>query len=210
MRIILRALEQRPAEDKLALIRAVESTARTTFPDAQATGPYVLLASLISSVLGDQMTSALIAAAGIVVCMWLAFRDWRIALMSLVPNVLPILLVVGGLGWSGTPINIGAAMVASVSLGLTVDASILYLTDYQRARAAGLGHLEAVQKTHSGAGLALVLASLALMSGFAVLIVSEFIPLVFFGALVSVAMAGGLLGNVVLLPLMLRWLPDRR
>jgi predicted RND superfamily exporter protein len=46
------------------------------------------------------------------------------------------------------------------------------------------------------------------MSGFAVLTLSEFIPLVFFGALVSVAMAVGLLGNIVLLPIMLRWLPE--
>ena len=65
-----------------------------------------------------------------------------------------------------------------------------------------------MRETHAGAGLALVLASLALMSGFSVLMLSEFIPLVFFGALVSVAMAGGLVGNLILLPIMLRWLPD--
>jgi len=208
MRIVLRAYEQQPAEQKLELIRRVEETARGIFPDAKTTGLYVLLANLITSILGDQLTSAWIATLGIFVCVWAAFRDWRIAVISLAPNILPILLVVGGLGWSGTPVNIGAAMVASVSLGLTVDASILYLTDYQRARQRGASHEEAVRETHAGAGLALVLASLALMSGFSVLMLSEFIPLVFFGALVSVAMAGGLVGNLVLLPIMLRWLPD--
>lgn len=206
MRIVLRSYEQQPAEQKLELIRRVEETARQVFPDAKTTGLYVLLANLITSILGDQLTSAWIAALGIFVCVWAAFRDWRIAVISLAPNILPILLVVGGLGWSGIPVNIGAAMVASVSLGLTVDASILYLTDYQRARQRGATHEQAVRETHAGAGLALVLASLALMSGFSVLMLSEFIPLVFFGALVSVAMLGGLVGNLVLLPIMLRWL----
>jgi predicted RND superfamily exporter protein len=210
MRIVLRALEQQPAEQKLELIRRVEETSRTFFPEAEATGLYVLLANLITSVLGDQLKSAAISATGIFLCLLLAFRNLRLALIAVVPNVLPILLVIGGIGWLGTPVNIGAAMVASVSLGLTVDSSILYLTDYMRARKRGLTHTEAVHETHSGAGLALVLASLALMSGFAVLILSEFIPLVFFGALVSVAMAGGLAGNLVLLPLLLRWLPAPR
>jgi uncharacterized protein len=208
MRIVLRALEQQPAEQKLELIRRVEETSREVFPDAKATGLYVLLANLITSVLGDQVTSAWIATLGILVCVFCAFRDWRIALISLAPNILPILFVVGGIGWADTPVNIGAAMVASVSLGLTVDASILYLTDYQRARLRGASHADAIHETHAGAGLAVVLASLALMSGFAVLTLSEFIPLVFFGALVSVAMAVGLLGNVVLLPIMLGWLPE--
>jgi predicted RND superfamily exporter protein len=208
MRIVLRSLEQQPAERKLELIDKVRATAQSAFPGAETTGMYVLLANLITSVLGDQLMSAWVSCAGIILCVWLAFRDWRIALISLAPNVLPILIVVGGIGWAGTPVNIGAAMVASVSLGLTVDASILYLTDYQRARQRGASHDEAVRETHAGAGMALVLASVALMAGFTVLTLSEFIPLVFFGALVSIAMAGGLLGNLVLLPIMLRWLPS--
>ncbi|MBX3440810.1 MAG: MMPL family transporter [Planctomyces sp.] len=207
MRILLRAYEQQPAEQKLALIAAVRRTAREIFPDADTTGLYVLLSNLITSILGDQLRSAWIAGLGILLSTFLAFRNWRIALLALMPNVLPILLVVGGIGWSGVPVNIGAAMVASVSLGLTVDASILYLTDYRRARRRGLPHAEAVRETQEGAGLAVILASLALMSGFAVLTLSEFIPLVYFGALVSVAMAVGLAGNLVLLPVLLKWIP---
>jgi predicted RND superfamily exporter protein len=99
------------------------------------------------------------------------------------------------------------AMVASVSLGLTIDAGILYLTDYLRVRQAGGTHEKAIHETHGGAALAMVLASFALISGFAVLMLSEFIPLAFFGSMVSMAMIGGLLGNLVLLPVMLRWLP---
>ena len=208
MRIVLRAQEQQPAERKLELIERVEQAAAKVFPQARTTGLYVLLANLISSVLGDQVSSAFWACIGMVACIWLAFHSFRIAMISLLPNIMPILFVVGFVGWLGIPVNIGVAMVASVSLGLTIDASILYLTDYLRVRKNGESHEKAIHETHGGAALAMVLASIALISGFAVLTVSEFIPLAFFGAMVSMAMIGGLLGNLVLLPVMLRWLPD--
>jgi predicted RND superfamily exporter protein len=207
MRIVLRAQEQQPAEHKLELISRVEQTARNIFPEARTTGLYVMLANLISSVLGDQVTSALWASLGMIACIWVAFRSFRIAMISLLPNVLPILFVCGFVGWMDIPVNIGVAMVASVSLGLTIDSGILYLTDYLRVRQAGGTHEQAIHETHGGAALAMVLASFALISGFAVLMLSEFIPLAFFGSMVSMAMVGGLLGNLVLLPVMLRWLP---
>jgi uncharacterized protein len=208
MRIVLRAQEQQPAERKLELIRRVEEAARKVFPEAQTTGLYVLLASLISSVLGDQLSSATWSALGMIACVWIAFRNLRVALISLLPNIMPILFVVGLIGWLGIPVNIGVAMVASVSLGLTVDSSILYLTEYLGVRKTGGTHDRAIHETHGGAALAMVLASVALIAGFAVLTASEFIPLAFFGSMVSVAMLGGLLGNLVLLPVMLRWLPN--
>jgi uncharacterized protein len=208
MRIVLRAQEQQPAERKLELIDRVRAAARNIFPDSSTTGLYVLLANLISSVLGDQLTSGAFACVGMLACIWLAYRSVRISLISLVPNILPILLVIGLIGWLGIPVNIGVAMVASVSLGLTIDASIMYLTEYLRVRKTGGTHLTAIHETHGGAALAMVLASIALIAGFAVLMASEFIPLAFFGAMVSVAMLGGLVGNLVLLPVMLRWLPQ--
>ena len=108
------------------------------------------------------------------------------------------------MGWIGLPINIATAMIASVSMGLTVDSSIHYLAGYTQARRRGLSFAAALKETHQGVGLALVFANLALVAGFSVLALSHFIPLVYFGILVSVAMIGGLMGNLVLLPLLLR------
>ena len=206
MRIMLRALEQQPAETKLDLIDRVEAVARETFPDAKATGLYVLLAHLIESLLSDQLVSFGIATAGIAVMMTIAFRSLPIGLMSIIPNVFPILLVIGGMGWIGVPINIGTAMIASVSMGLTVDSSIHYLAGYRRALEEGLDHYAALRATHAGVGRAVIFASAALIVGFTVLTLSHFIPLIYFGVLVSLAMLGGLLGDLILLPLLLGWI----
>ncbi|MCA9028228.1 MAG: MMPL family transporter [Planctomycetaceae bacterium] len=207
MRIMLRAREQQPAETKLALIQKAEEVARAEFPDAKATGLYVLLSHLIESLLSDQLVAFGLAAAGILVMMTIAFRSIWIGLVMLVPNTFPILIVIGGMGWLGVPVNIGTAMIASVSMGLTVDSSIHYLIGYRRARAAGLDHYSAIHQTHAGVGRALVFASIALVLGFTVLSLSHFIPLIYFGVLVSIAMLGGLLGDLVLLPLLLYWVP---
>ncbi|MFO1093510.1 MAG: hypothetical protein U0992_09385 [Planctomycetaceae bacterium] len=209
MRLFLRAREQKPAEIKLGLIEEVQRRAQKVFPESSVTGLYVLIARMISSLLGDQLQSFLVGAMGITLAMGIAFRGFWIGVASLIPNVIPILLVVGCLGWFGLPINLGTAMIASVSMGLTIDSSIHYLVDYRRARELGMDHEHAVRDTHQGVGLALLFSNLALMVGFVVLCLSNFIPLIYFGVLVSLAMLGGLIGNLVLLPLLLKWVPLR-
>lgn len=204
MRILLRSLEQRPADVKLRLIAEVERTTRETFPDATATGLYVLLANLVSSLLSDQLLSCLIAITGITMMMAVAFRSLLLGVISIIPNLLPILLLIGTMGWLGIPINIGTAMIASVSMGLTVDATIHYLTTYQRHRHRGGDHQYAVAEAHSETGLAMLLSTLALVLGFSVLTLSHFVPLADFGILVSVAMLGGLVCNLFLLPVLLK------
>jgi uncharacterized protein len=128
----------------------------------------------------------------------------RIGMISLIPNLLPIALVVGTMGWLDLPINIGTAMISSVSMGLTVDASIFYISSFRRMQRSGMTFSQALHATQHETGRALIYSNLALILGFLVLTMSHFVPLVYFGLLVSVAMLGGLAGNLVLLPLLLR------
>jgi predicted RND superfamily exporter protein len=205
MRIVLRAKERQPSADKLQLIEDVEELVNEEFSETDATGLYVLLAFLIDSLLRDQLVSFALAATGISLMMMVAFRSVWIGLVSLIPNLFPIVLVIGIMGWIGLPINIATAMIASVSMGLTIDSSIHYISGYRRARKRGHDVSQALRETHRGVGRALVFASIALIVGFSVLTLSHFIPLIYFGILVSVAMFGGLMGNLFLLPILLRW-----
>lgn len=230
MRIVLRGLERQRSEQKLELIARVRELALQSvdwdaavspsdLPDTetgdappraaaaaappQTTGVFVLLTFLIESLLRDQIVSFVIAAVGIGSMMAFAFRSVTIGLISLVPNLFPIVLVVGSMGWIGLPINIATAMIASVSMGLTVDCSIHYLSAFRLSRRGGATVAEALERTQTQVGRALVFANVALVAGFSVLTLSHFIPLVYFGILVSAAMLGGLAGNLFLLPLML-------
>ncbi|QDT39648.1 efflux RND transporter permease subunit [Stratiformator vulcanicus] len=203
MRIILRSAERTQSSEKKRIIDAVAQEARQVFPDAKVSGIYVLLTFLIESLLADQFLSFGVAACGVIAMTGIALRSVSLAILSIVPNVFPIAIVLGGMGWLGLTINLGTAMIASVSIGLTIDSSIHYLTGFQSARRRGCSVAEAILETHSSTGRALVFATLALAVGFSVLSLSHFIPLVYFGLLTSLALIGGLAGNLILLPMLL-------
>ncbi len=205
LRIMLRARERQQASQKRQLIDEVTRVAQDAFPDAEVTGFFVLLTRLIQSLLRDQWSSFAITVAGVAVMLLIAFRSIRWTLIALVPNALPILMVMGLLGWLGLKINMGAAMIAAVSMGLSVDSSIHYLASYRRERVAGKSVSEALNLVQQSVGRAAVLSTLALIVGFIVLCTSEFVPTIYFGALVSLAMFGGLAGNLIVLPLLLHW-----
>jgi len=233
MRIVLHSKEQQPTHLKLAQIERVRDVVANHFDkqhaieterahaalvasgaavtssvsappneSATATGLFVLMAHIIDSLLADQIRSFTVASLGTVICMWIAFGSLRIGLISLVPNVFPIALVTGSLGLLNVPVNIGTAMIASVAMGFT--ASVHYVAVFQKSLPE-VGVTRALQIAQSGVGVAVVLAHIALVAGFMVLTVSEFIPLVYFGALLSLSMIGGLISDLILLPLLLRW-----
>jgi predicted RND superfamily exporter protein len=206
-RIIVQTGQTRGAKAKRDVIESIEALARERFPSARTAGVEILLTYSVQSLLTDQWKTFAIAVAAIFVMMTIAFRDWRLGLIAMVPNAAPILIVVGVMGWAGLKVNMATAMLASVSMGLTVDFSIHYLYRYRHELRAGKSVSQALHDAHGSVGLAMVLANIALIAGFSTLTISAFIPTVHFGILVSVAMLGGLLGNLTTMPLLLRLLP---
>lgn len=204
LRIMLRAKERQPSRQKQALVEQVTRISREAFPEAQVTGFFVLLTRLIESTTRDQWLTFGVASAAIFVMMLVAFRSLPVAIVTLVPNALPILIVTGLMGWLRLPINMGAAMIASVSMGLAVDSSIHYITAYRRHRGEGLSTGEALHAVHQSVGRAMVFSTLALIVGFSALALSRFVPTIYFGVLVGLTMFGGLVGNLLVLPLLLK------
>lgn len=209
LHVLLRAPEQLGAEEKTAMIEQVAAAAQRRFPEAEVTGYYVLLTRLIESVLDDQWKAFLVASLVVAVMVMLALRDWRLTAITFVPNVFPSLILFGVMGWLGLRVNMGAAMIAAVSIGLSVDSSVHYTMYYQRQRRLGLRLGEALHKAQHSVGRAAVFSTLALTVGFGGLVVSDFIPTIYFGVLVSLSMIGGLIGNLLLLPILIRAV-DRR
>jgi uncharacterized protein len=209
-RIMLRSYERQPSATKRAIIAQVDQISREEFPSeggtpgAEVTGFYVLLANLIESILRDQWSAFGVAAVAIWLMMVVAVRSPTLALVALVPNMLPIFVVTGMMGWLGLKINMGAAMIAAVSVGLSIDSSIHYLTAFRRARDQGTPVDEALAAVHQTVGRAVVFSTLALIVGFTVLCTSQFVPTIYFGALVSLSMLGGLIGNLIVLPVLVK------
>ncbi len=206
LRVMLRARERQPAAAKRAIIeqvRRIVAEESGPGPGGEVTGFFVLLAKLVDRMLGDQWLTFLVAAVGIFLLLALSFRSVVVALVALVPNALPIFVVLGLMGWCGQRVNMGTAMIAAVSMGLSVDSSIHWIVAFRRRLAAGHALSAALDVAHQTAGRAMIFATLALVVGFLALTTSGFIPTVSFGALSCLTLAGGLAGNLVVLPVLL-------
>ena len=136
--------------------------------------------------------------------MTIAFGSVSLASAAVVVNCLPVLVVFGAMGWLGVRLNMGGAMSAAVALGMAVDTSIHLVTEFRRARQANTSTEDAVRRALGTVGRPVLLATAALVVGLLALCGSQFVPTVHFGVLVCATLVGGLIGNLVLLPLILR------
>ena len=220
-RILLRSRERQTTEQRKMIYDKVLQTVRLEYPKGNGqkgfpivTGTFVLFTFLIESLLRDQILTFLAASVLILMMLTTAFRSLKLAITAIIPNLCPIIMVLGVMGWCADwldlRVNMATAMIASVSMGLAVDFSIHYLSRYRQERMAGSEFYDALKITHQTVGRSLVLATIALVAGFSVLCLSNFIPTIHFGVLVSVAMVGGLVGNLVILPLLLALVPGER
>jgi predicted RND superfamily exporter protein len=215
LRVMLRSPEDLSAAAKRRLIAGVERIAREhqrrwSAPREASpvivTGYYVIMTRLVDQLVSDQWRCFLAAAVLIWLLMWLATRSLPLASAALVPNLLPAFLVLGTVSLAGERINMGAAMIAAVSVGLSIDGSVHLLTAYRRRRGLGRGSAQAAVSAAGNIGAAVLLATVALVAGFSVLSTSEFIPTATFGSLVAWTLVVGTLVNLSVLPALIRGL----
>lgn len=213
LRVMLRSKERSDSVQKTELIAQVREvverysklfSAETPGSDpsqsGEVTGYYVLLTRLVEHAVSDQWLAFAIATIGIGVALSVALGSMRFALIGLIPVVIPSFLVLGAMGWLGVRMNLGAAMIAAVSMGLGVDSSLHTLHRYRSERSMGRSVKEALQASQGQTGMAVMMSTIALVIGFGSMAFSAFLPTVAFGTLAAWTMLGGLVGNLVLLP----------
>lgn len=171
----------------------------------QVTGYYVIMADLINQLVQDQWRCFATSSMLILLLLWLATGRIRLAFVALIPNILPVFLVLALVGFTGGKINMGAAMIAAVSVGLSIDGSVHFLAGYQRTRRRK--HTAQISSRHAAGrtGVPILLATAALMVGFGVMSTSDFVPTATFGALVASTLAIGTVVNLTLLPAFVVW-----
>jgi uncharacterized protein len=146
----------------------------------------------------------------ITIVMILSLRSVVTGLIAMVPNIIPIWLVFGGIGYFGTPVDIGMMMTGSISLGISVDCTFHFLVQYQQSYRQGRTSIEACQDALAHSGEPMFDSTLISSLGMLALCLSSFTPTARFGMLMAAQMGASLLGELVLLPAMLCCRPRRR
>ena len=171
--------------------------------DIQVTGRIVQDVNTINAIVKGQVVSLGLATGVIAVIMLFVFRSIKLGLLSLLPNLFPIVINFGIMGVFGVALNEATALIAAVSLGIAVDDTIHFLIQYQRNKKNGVGMLENIEDVIKRKGTAILLSSLILSIGFGVMAFSRFVPTMHFGILSAVIMLSAVVADLLLLPAML-------
>lgn len=147
----------------------------------------------------------------IALCMLYLFKSFRILVCSLIPNIIPLIVTAGIMGWAGVPLKPSTVLIFSVALGIAVDITIRFLVNYKQDL-AGFDHdVEAtVRSTVQQTGLSIAYTSLVLTAGFIIFCASSFGGTFALGWLTSVTLFVATITNLVLLPVLLLLLNKKK
>jgi predicted RND superfamily exporter protein len=140
------------------------------------------------------------------VLMALLFQNIKMLLISLLPNIFPLILAGALLGFLGIELEAGVSIVFAVIFGIAVDATIHFLSKYKLAKNKGLELEPAMRITFLETGKAIVLTSIILFFGFLVMLFSIHPPSVTIGLLISLTLLSALISDLLLIPLLIRWI----
>jgi uncharacterized protein len=172
--------------------------------EVEATGIVALLFKTISAMIYSMANSYVIALVVISVMMILLLGDVRFGLISMVPNLVPIVVTLGLMGWLGIPLDAFTLLIGSITIGLVVDDTI-HIMDNFKARFDQEGDVSsAIRHTLKTTGRAVLCTSIVLSAGFLIYICSSMKNLVYFGTLTTFAILAALVADVFLLPALMK------
>ncbi len=142
------------------------------------------------------------------IMMWF-FRNPRMVLVALLPNVLPLVMVAGIMGLFGIDLKVGTAIIFSIAFGIAEDDTIHMLAKLRQQLRAGKSPVYALKRTYLTTGKAVTVTGLMLLSGFVTLVFSDFGTIRSMGILVTVTLAFAFVAELLLLPVLVVWLLKR-
>jgi uncharacterized protein len=140
------------------------------------------------------------------ILMALLFRNFKMLIISLVPNIFPLLLAGALLGFLGIELEAGVSIVFAVIFGIAVDDSIHFLAKYKLVRSRGNSVEDSLRTTFLETGKAITLTTVILFFGFLVMLFSIHPPSVTIGLLISLTLFSALFSDLLLMPVLIRWL----
>ena len=147
----------------------------------------------------------------IALCMLYLFKSARILVCSLIPNIIPLVITAGIMGWAGVPLKPSTVLIFSVALGIAVDITIRFLVNYKQDLAMFNNDVSAtVKSTVQQTGLSIVYTSLVLTAGFIIFCASSFGGTFALGWLTSITLFSATITNLVLLPVLLLLLNTKK
>ena len=187
------------------LTARVEKLVQKIFPDERydvtITGASIKFIRSTTYLINNLILSLALAVVAIAIIMALLFISWRMVLISLIPNLIPMLLTAGIMGYAGIPLKPSTILVFSIAFGISVDDSLHFLAKYRQELKANNWNITwAVKSSIMETGLSMFYTSIVLFCGFSVFTTSSFGGTQALGLLTSITLLIAMFSNLLLLP----------
>jgi hypothetical protein len=220
LRLVARVLDSKPNLRRKELLERVRrdlgkkfgfkelATYKLLIKDVTVSGLLVLYNNMLQSLFVSQIKTIGVLMLGIAIMFLLLFRSITLSIIGILPNLLGAVVVLGVMGWSKIPMDMMTITIAAITIGIAVDNGIHYIYRFREEYALTHNYVETLHICHSNIGKAVFYTTMTIIFGFSILMLSNFIPTIYFGVLTGAAMFIALLAALTVLPkLILLWKP---
>ncbi len=163
-------------------------------------GVLILFNNLLQSLFKSQILTLGIVILGIFLMFFVLFRNIILSLIGVVPNFIAAFFILGIIGLLGIPLDMMTITIAAITIGIAVDNSIHYIYRFKEEFKKINNYDKTLDKCHSTVGVAILNTSITIVFGFSILVLSNFIPTIYFGVFTGIAMLLAMLSVLTLLP----------
>jgi len=211
-RITLRVKDSYPDLKRAELVERIREHFAQHFQldmeHVKFSGLLVLYNNMLQSLFGSQIVTMGVVFFCIMVMFVILFRSLLVATVAILPNALAAIAILGGMGLFGIPLDMMTITIAAITVGIGVDDTIHYIHRFKKEVAIDGDYIAAMHRSHGSIGRAMYYTSVIIIFGFSIMVLSQFIPTIYFGLLTGLAMFVALMGALFLLPkLILLWRP---
>ncbi len=167
------------------------------------TGVLILFNNLLQSLFKSQILTLGIVILGIFSMFFILFRNISLSIIGVVPNFIAAFFILGIIGLLNIPLDMMTITIAAITIGIAVDNSIHYIYRFKEEFVKIKNYEETVDKCHKTVGIAILNTSITIVFGFSILVLSNFIPTIYFGFFTGIAMLLAMISVLTLLPKLL-------
>jgi uncharacterized protein len=164
------------------------------------TGVLILFNNLLQSLFKSQILTLGLVMIGIFSMFIILFKNIKLSLIGVVPNFIAAFFILGIIGLLGIPLDMMTITIAAITIGIAVDNSIHYIYRFEEEFNKLKDYNKTLKKCHSTVGVAILNTSITIVFGFSILILSKFIPTIYFGMFTGIAMLLAMISVLTLLP----------
>ncbi len=168
--------------------------------DYRLAGVLILFNNLLQSLFKSQILTLGIVMLGISFMFFVLFRNFTLSIIGVVPNFMAAFFILGIIGIMGIPLDMMTITIAAITIGIAVDNSIHYIYRFKEEFQKIKDYKLTVDRCHSTVGIAILNTSITIVFGFSILVLSNFIPTIYFGVFTGIAMLLALISVLTLLP----------